>query len=403
MIKPSSTSLVEDQAGPRSKRDRAGLGVGLSVLAVVLAAPSAAVADKSSSGEVTHRVSEKGETYEDLADFYYGKRWLSLHLRIFNRRPEPLAKGSTILIPTFSLRSVKRLQTLQQFAEQNLADPGRADYLAELHHLSDRERVTPKPGARLKVVTSLRHVVRPGETLKSIATTYYHDGSKERMRLMILYNKLSSAIVKPGMGLRIPLDLPEFNQETVLARSRKTFERTMVAELEREPAPRIAVSPPPDLEAKRAMVRKRVRPHMDREREHDKDKDKDRSTGPAPAADDEELPRGDAPPEEPEHVVQSSGSRIDDEIETLERSCSDGEYKSCEDRAKQLVAMIPVGAVSSRVEILRLRAFALVALGRVEESKDAFRQLLKLDPEYDLDLYRTSPKVLDVFQAVAER
>jgi LysM repeat protein len=371
-------------------------------LAVLLGSASRALADKGASGEITHRVSEKGETYEDLADFYYGKRWLSLHLRIFNRRPEPLAKGSTILIPTFSLRSVKRLQTLQQFAEQSLADPERADYLAELHHLSEKDRITPKPGTRLKVVTSLRHVVRPGETLKSIATTYYRDGSKDRMRLIILYNKLSSAIVKPGQGLRIPLDLPEFNQETVLARSKKTFERTMVAEVEKEAATKAATPPPPELEAKRVMVRKRVRPHVDREL-RERDKDKDRSSGVAPPAEEEqELPRGDSPAQEVEHE-KASASRIDDEIETLERSCSDGEYKSCEERAKKLVAMLPVGAFSGRVEILRLRAFALVALGRVEESKETFRNLLKLDPEYDLDLYRTSPKILDVFQAVAER
>src|SRR5262245_26039963 len=82
----------------------------------------------TSSRGLIHKVSDKGESYEDLAELYYGKRYLSLHLRLFNSRPEPLPKGSSINIPTFSWVQLKRGQTLVQFAEQYLFDPGRADY-----------------------------------------------------------------------------------------------------------------------------------------------------------------------------------------------------------------------------------------------------------------------------------
>ncbi len=193
-------------------------------LLLLLLLPRAANAQLSGlntgSRGLIHKVSDKGEGYEDLAELYYGKRYLSLHLRAFNNRPEPLQKGLSINIPTFSWVPVKRGQTLAQFAEQYLFDPGRADYLAELHGLKGKDRISPKPGTRLKVVDSLKHVVRPGETLRSIARLYYRDASSERLRLVILYNKLTSGNVKSGMALRIPLDGNEFSRDAVIARAK---------------------------------------------------------------------------------------------------------------------------------------------------------------------------------------
>src|SRR6185369_5732299 len=126
----------------------------------------------------------------------------SLHLRLFNGRPEPLSKGVSIIIPTYSLVAVKRCQTVQQFAGQYLADGSRADYLCELHGLRGKERQNPRPGARLRVIDSLKHIVKPGESLRSIARVYYRDVSAERLRLIILYNKLPGPNVKSGMALR---------------------------------------------------------------------------------------------------------------------------------------------------------------------------------------------------------
>jgi tetratricopeptide (TPR) repeat protein len=350
--------------------------------------PSGALAESSGlvagSKGLIHRVSDKGETYEDLADFYYGKRYLSLHLRLFNGRSEPLQKGTSIIIPTYALLPLKRGQTIAMFAEQNLSDPGRADYLAELHGLKPKDRQSPKPGIRFRVVESLKHVVRPGETLRSIARVYYRDVSSERLRLIILYNKLASGSVKPGMALRIPLDSPEFSREAVLLRAKRSFERTEQAE-ELADASDKSDRPEKDKGERKAPLRKRARFTAKERGERD----------------DDDLPKGDSPA--PEVEKSAAPKRIDDLLEELERTCSDGDYKECDERGKQIFASAPQNATSARAEILRLRAVALVALARIEESKSVFRQLLKLDPDYDLDLYRTSPKILDVFQAVAER
>ena len=42
---------------------------------------------------------------------------------------------------------------------------------------------------------------------------------------------------------------------------------------------------------------------------------------------------------------------------------------------------------------------ALVALDRISEAESTFVQLLAIDSSYELDLYRTSPKILDVFDS----
>jgi hypothetical protein len=354
-----------------------------SSIAILVAAFCFSTAASANTRGIIHKVTDKGETYEDLAEHYYGKRYLALHLRLFNLRAEPLAKGTTIIIPTYTIVSVKPRQTLTQFAQQNLADPGRAEYVAELHGLRGKERTQPRPGTKLRVVQSLKHLVRPGESLKTIARIYYRDGGPERLKLLVLYNKLTSQDVRPGMSLRIPLDEREFAAATVAARARRTFAigSSAVAEVKDRERPR--ETPPAKVAVKKPPAK---RPDK-------------------PAEKDGELPEGDpeatAEEENPEAVAAAAPSA--DPLESLDRLCGDGDYTACEAQATKVFGEMPAGQISSRAEVLRLRAVALVALGKVEEAKTTFRKLLELDPEYDLDLYRTSPKILDVFQAVAER
>lgn len=334
-----------------------------SVLWIALAIAAGPVSTAPQRG-VIHKITDKGETYEDLAEHYYGKRHLAAQLRLFNRRAEPLGRGTTIIIPTYSLVPVKPKQTLKEFAEQNLADPARADYLAELHDLRGKEKVTPKPGTRLKVVQSLKHLVRPGESLKTIARLYYRDAGGDRIKLLVLYNKMSNAAVKTGMSIRIPLDGPEFNHAVVSARAKRPFERA-----NETPAPVAST-----------LVKRKINPTpIERD-------------PPATVSNANEAAGKERPP-----------PAFDEAMETIERACDDGEYAACESDAHKLIEGAPSLPATSKVELYRLRACALVAMGRVDESKESFRALLKLDPEYDLDLYRTSPKILDVFQAVAER
>lgn len=52
----------------------------------------------------------------------------------------------------------------------------------------------------------------------------------------------------------------------------------------------------------------------------------------------------------------------------------------------------------NKVEILKIVAFANVALDLKERAKENFLSLLTISPKYDLDPIKTSPKIIEVFQ-----
>jgi hypothetical protein len=89
-------------------------------------------------------------------------------------------------------------------------------------------------------------------------------------------------------------------------------------------------------------------------------------------------------------------------LERAERLYGDGEYEACSSLTQSLLSTD--GASSqSRIELLRLLAFSQIALGDYAASKATFKKILAVDPKYQLDLYQTSPKILDIFEAVALR
>jgi hypothetical protein len=82
-----------------------------------------------------------------------------------------------------------------------------------------------------------------------------------------------------------------------------------------------------------------------------------------------------------------------------------GDYNSgnYEKVAQQAPESLAAAATSSdSVEVLELYASSLVALGRNPEAEQAFRQLLRLRPGFQLDSETTSPKIRAVLDAVRQ-
>jgi tetratricopeptide (TPR) repeat protein len=75
-----------------------------------------------------------------------------------------------------------------------------------------------------------------------------------------------------------------------------------------------------------------------------------------------------------------------------------GEYEQVVERSAGLLA--EAGSIQDSVEAYRLRAFALVALGRNREAAIAFQELLDLAPDLALDAETVSPKIRAVFEQV---
>jgi len=316
----------------------------LSVVVVGLLVMAPAQASARSGRGVVHRVKKSSETYEQVALHYYGKGYLGHHLRVLNRHPEPLSPGRTLIIPTSRQVPLSAGQDLEAFAKKHLGKAHRAAYLEALHFLKSKR---PRPGKALQTPTSLRHVVRPGESLPSIARTYYRDASRRRLLLLRLYNNRPDARVRVGDVLRIPLDTPAFAHSAVQRRSKQTFGQ----------------SPPP------VAVAARAAPKPSRARA-----------------------KKSAPSSPISNPLQ--------EAEVAERLYADGRFAQCLRYTKQALEAQPVRLPkATQVELLRLAAASLVALDRVAEAETTFVQLKKLDPKYELDLYQTSPKILDVFDS----
>ena len=374
--------------------------------------PKIAEARRSSQG-VIHRI-KSNETYEDLARFYYGQRGLATVLLLFNRRPEPLSPGTLILIPTSHSVRVKNGQSLADFARQNMNDPARADYLALLHGLSGRDAKMPPAGRSLKVVPSLRHLVRRGESLESIARYYYRDASARRLKLIALYNHLSTLKPPPGKAIRIPLDQSVFDLAQVNARRRGAVADAKPALAAEAPA---SARPAPQNASRRAnnaraAARETRRAHA-RAKEQAKSlaaatppqdrPNEPRRTAPSRRArENEDAPerasRTTSPPEAPRQTGVT-----DVEIQSTEDLYADGLYERAHNEATMLLKNRPAASPKDRLELFRVVGFSSVAMGKVEDAKNAFREMLHINPDYELDLYRTSPKILNVFHEVAVR
>ncbi len=320
-------------------------------------------------GGILHRVSRPDETYRLLADRYYGEPFLARHLKAFNRVREPIQVGTTIVIPTYRLVPVRRGQSLSGFAGQYLNDPGRAEYLAELHQLKKREQKVLRKGRRLRVVQSVRHTVRPGESLASIVRTYYRKAGKRRIKLLRLYNQRKSKRLRPGVVLRIPLDTVEFAHRSVEARSRLPYPR--VSKKPMEVASASAADPSPKKPDVKARMPPKTRPKGSG------------AAGPARV----KASRPTKP--------KKNDLRQERALTAAERAYEEGRYQASADLFAQIQReKLPL---PKEIKLLKLRAVSLVALGQPAEARALFSEILGLDPEFQLDRRRTSPKVLDIF------
>lgn len=380
-------------------RARTALALAIAIAiasAVLVTASTTEIAEaRPSSQGVIHRT-KGNETYEDLARTYYGQRNLATILLLFNRRPEPLPPGTLIVIPTSHTVRVKAGQSLEDFARRNMSDPGRAEYLALLHGLTGRDAKLPPAGRGLKVVPSLRHLVRRGESLESIARYYYRDGSARRVRLLALYNRLTTVKPPAGKAIRIPLDEKVFDLAQVNARRRGGAPDPKPPILAAEtPSPAPAARTPT---ARRAHTTKSARASA-REARRAHDRATPPQTAPRLAA---TASANNTAPTAVRADPRQAGV-TDIELQSTEDLYADGLYERAHDQGMMLLKNRPAASAKDRLELFRVVGFSLVALGKVDDAKAAFQEMLHINPDYELDLYRTSPKILNIFHEVAMR
>jgi LysM repeat protein len=143
------------------------------------------------------------ETVDAIAEAIYGERRLGAVLSEVNRldRTAEVRAGQVLKVPSALNYRVKRGDTVEAIALRSLGDRRRAKALILLAALPNGDRL--KEGQEISIPFLHHHVVKPAETLETIARTYY--GTTSWTERLVEFNFKSSATIAPGEQLVLPM------------------------------------------------------------------------------------------------------------------------------------------------------------------------------------------------------
>ncbi len=265
-----------------------------------------------------------GETLASIAQTYYGdpkrENVLVAENGLTDQGGSAIVEGLHLVVPTVRYHRVQEGDSWRALAERYYGDEKRAPVLMKANE--QKPGGNPDEGAELLIPYPLRHVVRPGDSLASLAEQYY--GDRIELRLIRAFNKIKGRMTR-GQILLIPLF------DLVLS------------------------------EAGAARI--------------------GRATGQNPE-------RGD---------VRALQAAIDGRIPELRAHVERGRYAEAVALGNQLLG---TGKLTGNQElsIHRELGTAYVALGRPDMGADSFARALARQPDLELDSMRTSPLVLAAFE-----
>lgn len=166
------------------------------------------VAHAEDAGAFIHVV--KGDdTLASIAERYYGKIQFERVLVAANlldvEGASSIPRGMRLEVPAIGHRRVQRGDSWDSLAAELLGAKERSDVLARANDSMPWH--VPEEGKEIGIPFNLRVLVRPGDTLVTIAHKYLGDMNKAWA--LDKYNRLKGKAVEPGMVLLVPLtDLP---------------------------------------------------------------------------------------------------------------------------------------------------------------------------------------------------
>jgi len=87
-------------------------------------------------------------------------------------------------------------------------------------------------------------------------------------------------------------------------------------------------------------------------------------------------------------------------IETLERKFKSFEYSEVISLSEQLLNRRQSLTEEELIRILEMRAVSYYSLGETDSSQNAFLEILEINPAFELDPVKTSPKIIHFFEEV---
>jgi LysM repeat protein len=273
------------------------------------------------------------DTVESIAAEYYGNRARAQFITEFNGLPRnaQLHQGQMVKIPTSYRYRLNPGDALPDLALRLVGDRRRGPLLLQLNGVRTGDRISP--GTEIQVPFQFIHVMRPGESLTSVARAYY--GDPGQAKLLAMYNFLRNASESPAVGEKLVIPITHVRVRSVrLIQPQKTSKKP--------PLPTLSLVPGPDPESQKAEL----------------------------------------------ELAETVGRRV----ENAERSYHEGNYTEVPAALVKLLTEVDPSE-TQLVEVYRLLAFAYVALGETELAVGAFREVLDRQPGFTLDPVQTSPKI----------
>jgi LysM repeat protein len=201
---------------------------------VIIALLATTAAAQTDATVLNYRV-QKGDTLDVLAAEFYADRNDAIFIMVENKmkRPRALNPGERIHIPVTRDIRTEKGDTFESLAQRYLGDAKRAPFLAEFNHRSVEESLPT--GIELTIPFHVTHTAAATESLASISTTYF--GNAKHAEELAKYNGLDKTQLEKGDQIDVPIltvrvrdaKLPPLDQESQ-ARDKQRREATALAQ-----------------------------------------------------------------------------------------------------------------------------------------------------------------------------
>jgi LysM repeat protein len=188
------------------------------LMLLLLGAVGVSTATPATAAEATYTLGP-GETLAGLATQLYGASWKAVYITTRNglASEKDVPAGTKVIIPACAVYKVRRGEILADIAKRWLGDRDRFKLLAQENGIKDPADL--EVGTELLVPFVLRHVAEAGDSWSKIAQRYYRN--THRAALVKDYNAGVTAL-SAGDKVLVPI----FDRATVDAASRRPAKAT---------------------------------------------------------------------------------------------------------------------------------------------------------------------------------
>lgn len=299
-----------------------------------------------------------GESVSGIAKHYYGDfSHTDLLLRFNGRKNAELRPGERLRIPSCTDHRVERGDNGSTLAKRYLGRASAWDTIALLNDLVPEAPL--QPGQTIEMPLILRHTLARGDSLSSLAGTYY--GDPGRGSLLQAFNGIADprelsvggVVEVPLTGLHLERPREEKRESQDVAQPRSP-----------DPKPRTVA---------------RVKPP-------------------------ESTPRNDVAPRADAAEAPTLPARFATDFSQAERAYRSGDYEAADRRVEALIERIEsIPVAEERSRIWRLAAFVDVAFDRDEKACAAFESMRSTGVSVEFDPELVSPKIRQFMAACQSR